>query len=713
MNNVDKFNVNEEDFREEIIKTIDKSDVKKNLAYQVLMNKLSLTPYLYELDEVDPLFVNYREKNKSKINNFVLHPFQVEILNKLNQGKNLIVSAPTSFGKTASVFEYLNINKNKINKILIILPTIALRNEYLEKIVLCIPEHKIISNSNKIEKYEKFCLILTHERFVEYFSKIKTDAFDIDLLVIDEIYKLQNESNSDRMYSMSLAYLTAIKLSKQYIFLGPFINSISLPDIENFEVLKYDYSPIAIDITYQDSFDLNSVKNNILSDEKTMMYFSNKKDLLDFAEKYIQNNTVTTNNDFIKYISEEYDEKWIDEWSVLKAIEHGIGVHYNELPSFIKEYVINSYNNSNNTMLLLSTSTLLEGVNTSTKKLIITSKKIGSNDLSDFEFWNLVGRAGRLGKYKVGKVTYFGKKDDFKKENRYIDLNNLWINESANRDEYEIINSGQLSDFEKQRKLEEIYKNYNLSLDEIKFLFLPFFSKVDKLFDFFDNIYPKLINKIEELLNKQIKNSDFFCSREIRRVIFEEFILKYKKTLSIGALPLSHFSILCDAINMSNSSKNSKIKYIIDNGRNFLEKKCIDLSVEEKREKLNNLYSYSFYMVNNYIVNAYIPGVNIIKLLCEKTKQLNREQSILLNNSIFKQVDQYSSMINDEELFDTLGIISPLIKIIKETVGDVELKNISDLRDALKVNVEIINSKIAHNELYIYYFEMLLKKLQL
>lgn len=565
MNNVDKFNVNEEDFREEIIKTIDKSDVKKNLAYQVLMNKLSLTPYLYELDEVDPLFVNYREKNKSKINNFVLHPFQVEILNKLNQGKNLIVSAPTSFGKTASVFEYLNINKNKINKILIILPTIALRNEYLEKIVLCIPEHKIISNSNKIEKYEKFCLILTHERFVEYFSKIKTDAFDIDLLVIDEIYKLQNESNSDRMYSMSLAYLTAIKLSKQYIFLGPFINSISLPDIENFEVLKYDYSPIAIDITYQDSFDLNSVKNNILSDEKTMMYFSNKKDLLDFAEKYIQNNTVTTNNDFIKYISEEYDEKWIDEWSVLKAIEHGIGVHYNELPSFIKEYVINSYNNSNNTMLLLSTSTLLEGVNTSTKKLIITSKKIGSNDLSDFEFWNLVGRAGRLGKYKVGKVTYFGKKDDFKKENRYIDLNNLWINESANRDEYEIINSGQLSDFEKQRKLEEIYKNYNLSLDEIKFLFLPFFSKVDKLFDFFDNIYPKLINKIEELLNKQIKNSDFFCSREIRRDIFEEFILKYKKTLSIGALPLSHFSILCDAINMSNSSKNSKIKYIIDN----------------------------------------------------------------------------------------------------------------------------------------------------
>ena len=713
MNNTDKFNVNEEDFREEIIKTIDKSEVKKNLAYQVLMNKLSLTPYLYELDEVDPLFVNYKEKNKSKINNFVLHPFQVEILKKLNNGKNLVVSAPTSFGKTASIFEYLSIHRNIINKVLIILPTIALRNEYLEKIAVSIPEHKIISNSNKIENYDKFCLILTHEKFVEYFSKVKTDNFDIDLLVIDEIYKLQNESNDDRMYSMSLAYLTAIKLSKQYIFLGPFINSINLPDIDNFEVLKYDYSPIAIEISYQDNFDLASAKNNILPDEKTMMYFSNKKELLDFAEQYVQNNTVTTNNDLIKYISEEYDEKWIDEWSVLKAINHGIGVHYNELPSFIKEYVINSYNNSNNTMLLLSTSTLLEGVNTSTKKLLITSKRIGNKDLSDFEFWNLVGRAGRLGKYKVGKVTYFGKKDDFKKENRYIDLNNFWINELANKDEYEIINSGQLSDVEKQKKLEEIYKNYNLTLDEIKYLFLPFFSKIDKLFDFFDNVYPKLIDAIEELLNKQIKNPNFFCSIEVRKVIFEEFILKYKKTLSIGALPLGHFSILCDAINMNNSSKNSKIKYIVDNGRKFLEEKCTDLAVGEKREKLNNLYSYSFYMVNNYIVNAYIPGVNIIKWLCEKTKHFNSEQIGLLNNLIFKQVDQYSSMITDDELFDTLGIIPPLIKIIKETVGNVDLKNISDLKDALKDNIEIINNKISNNGLYIYYFEMLLKKLQL
>lgn len=713
MNNKEKFNVNEEDFREEIIKTIDKSKVKTNLAYQVLMNKLSLTPYLYELDEVDPLFVNYREKNKSKINNFVLHPFQVEILNKLNEGKNLIVSAPTSFGKTASIFEYLNINKNKINKVLIILPTIALRNEYLEKITLSIPEHKIISNSNKIEKYDKFCLILTHEKFVEYFSKIKTDNLDIDLLVIDEIYKLQNESNDDRMYSMSLAYLTAIKLAKQYIFLGPFINSINLPDINNFEILKYDYSPIAIEISYQNDFNLTAAKNNIFTYEKTMMYFSNKKELLDFAEQYMQEDTVKTNNDLIKYISEEFDERWIDEWSVLKAISHGIGIHYNELPSFIKEYVINSYNNSNNTMLLLSTSTLLEGVNTSTKKLIITSKKIGNKDLSNFEFWNLVGRAGRLGKYKVGKVTYFGKKDDFKKEDRYIDLNNLWINELANKDEYEIINSGHLSDVEKQKKLEEIYINYNLTLDDVKYIFLPFFSKVDRLFDFFDNVYPNIINKIELLLNNQIKKLKLYCSRDVRKVLFEEYISKYKKTLSIGPLPLGHFSILCDAINMSNFSKNSKIKYIIDHGRKYLEENCPDLSLKEKREKLNNLYSYSFYMVNNYIVNAYIPGVNIIKLVCEKTNVFDSNQIDILNNSIFKQVEQYSSMITDDELFDTLGIIPPLIKIIKETVGNVELKNISDLKDALKDNIEIINNKISNNSLYIYYFEMLLKKLQL
>ena len=77
------FNLTEEQQRENIIKLIDKEKFKKNLSYQVVMNKFALTPYIYELDNVDDIFEDYRNIAKSSISNYVLHPFQLEILTKL------------------------------------------------------------------------------------------------------------------------------------------------------------------------------------------------------------------------------------------------------------------------------------------------------------------------------------------------------------------------------------------------------------------------------------------------------------------------------------------------------------------------------------------------------------------------------------------------------------------------------------------------------
>lgn len=713
-NKVIDFNLTEEEQRENLIKAIDSENISKNLAYQVILNKFSLTPYLYEMEQFDSIFENYKKIAKSNISDYTLHPFQVKVLNELKNGNNLIVSAPTSFGKTASIFEYISLNKNKLKKILIIVPTIALRNEYLEKINDCLSKHIIITNSNDLEKYNSFCLILTHERFVEYFVKNTMNKLDVDLLVIDEIYKLQNESNSERMYSMSLAYLTAIKLSKQFIFLGPFINSIKLPDIENYKVLKFDYSPIATSIEYkpEKSFNAVELKENINYKEKTLVYFSNKNDIIRMANDFTDRlNEESKNVDLINYISNEYGSDWIEEWSIIKALKYGIGIHYNELPSFIKEYVLDSYNNSNETMILFATSTLLEGVNTATKKLIITSDQIGNNRLSDFEFWNLVGRAGRLGKYRVGNVVYFGGSNDFKKENRYIDLDKFWINDELNKDEYEIINNGKLSDTEKQEKLNGILYKYKISIDEIKFIYLPYFLKIDAIIDFFECIYPKMLEKIETQI-KEAKGMDKSPSRNIRMTLFDDFIKKYKKPSNIGPLPSNHFSILSDAINMSYKTRTQKIKNIVNSGRKNLEK-IKDEDKQQKNIRMNNLYNYSFYMVNNYIENSYIPGVNILKKLFNDNNSFSKDDNDILNKCIFKQVETYITMSQNDEIYETLGIITPLIVILKETFNNKLIKNISELKKNILENKEKILNRIQNDNLCRHYFEILLKKLKL
>ena len=705
------FNIDENEEREKIIREIDKSKCKNNLAFQVLLNKFSLTPYLYEQEKIDPIFENYKEMAKSKVNKYVLHPYQYKVLKMLETGENVIVSAPTSFGKTASIFEYIARNNKSIKKIVIIVPTLALRNEYLEKINNCLDKHIILTNCSDTNEYNQYCMILTHERFVEYFSKIEKKQFNIDLLVIDEIYKLQNETNIERMYSMSLAYLSALKIAKQYVFLGPFIKSIDIPDIKKYKELKYDYSPIAIDMTYEgtQNISFDTLSKNIKPNEKTLVYFSSKTELLntidDFSKKI---NIDYKNKELVKYIEDEYGKEWIDEWNVIKALKKGIGIHYNEIPSFIKEYVINSYNNTDETMILFATSTLLEGVNTSTKRLIITSNKIGKQNLSGFEFWNLVGRAGRLGKYKVGEVIYYGNKSDYSKEDKYINLDNLWINMDCNKDEYEIINNDQLTDYDKQQKLNEIMNKYAVTYDEIKYLYLPFMSKVDNIINFYDEIYNKLVLEIKRIIKNNKNNYE--PSNKIRESIFNLYIKQYKKPISYGALPTSQFQILSNGVNLSYATRIDKIKFIVKKGREFLFKNEKD--EKNLKNKLNNLYNYSFYMVNNYIENVYVPGVLLLKNIFEKNKSFSEEEFNILQNKIFKQAEKYASMVNEDDIFETLGIISPLSKIIKETCGE-KINNISELKIQLKEKKEIIFNKIEKNQLYKYYFKLLINKLKI
>lgn len=705
------FTIDENEERDLLIHEIDKAKYKNNLAFQVLLNKFGLTPYLYEQEIIDPIFENYKKIAKSKLNKYVLHPYQYKVLQMLESGENVIVSAPTSFGKTASIFEYIARNNSRINRIVIIVPTIALRNEYLEKINDCLDKHIILTNCSDINQYEQYCMILTHERFVEYFSKIEKSQFNIDLLVIDEIYKLQNENNIERMYSMSLAYLSALKISKQYVFLGPFIKKIDIPDIKQYKELKYDYSPIAIDMIYEgkQSFDYETLSKNIKEDEKTLIYFSSKAELLNMIDDFSNNiDNDYKNKGLVKYIEDEYGTEWIDEWNVIKALRKGIGIHYNEVPSFIKEYVINSYNNTNETMILFATSTLLEGVNTSTKRLIITSKKIGHKDLSGFEFWNLVGRAGRLGKYKVGEVVYYGNESDYSKDDKYINLDNLWINMDCNKDEYEIINNEQLTDDNKQQKLNEIMKTYGITYDEIKYLYLPFMSKVDNIILFFDEIYNKLVSEIKRIINENTNN--YVPSNKIRESIFNLYIKEYKKPISYGPLPTSQFQILSDGINLSNTTRVDKIKFIVKKGRDFLINNENDETLF--KQKLNNLYNYSFYMVNNYIENVYVPGMLLLKNIFEKNKPFSEYELNILQDKIFKHAEKYSNMVNDDDIYETLGVISPLAKIIKRSCDD-KINNISELKEQLIKNKETILKQIENNELYKYYFTLLTNKLKI
>ena len=117
----------------------------------------------------------------------------------------------------------------------------------------------------------------------------------------------------------------------------------------------------------------------------------------------------------------ENKEKEIhEEWAVVKAIERGFLVHNGQIPLGTRMFQLDCFEEYEQNQSLLCTSTLLEGVNTRADSIIITKPSRYSNTkglFTAFDFFNLVGRTGRLNKHLVGCAYYLkGLEDiDYKK----------------------------------------------------------------------------------------------------------------------------------------------------------------------------------------------------------------------------------------------------------------------------------------------------------
>jgi superfamily II DNA/RNA helicase len=106
--------------------------------------------------------------------------------------------------------------------------------------------------------------------------------------------------------------------------------------------------------------------------------------------------------------SSYYSKIWYGSNSTItKAINHGIGIHFGDMPEQVRFAVENDYKNGL-LSILLSTNTIGQGLNFPIKNLIIYSLQIGGQGdyIKYRDFWNIVGRAGRAGKETEGKIVF-------------------------------------------------------------------------------------------------------------------------------------------------------------------------------------------------------------------------------------------------------------------------------------------------------------------
>ena len=365
-----------------------------------LIRELGLFPYL-NVDNLSLRDMLALEAHRGSIGDkeIFFHGPQAEVYYKLVSGQSVVLSAPTSFGKSL-IIDAL-IASRKFYNIVIVVPTISLIDETRRRLSKFSPEFKIVTHSLQ-SKGEKNIFVLTQERVLE-------DGFigEVDFFVIDEFYKLSPWADGgNRCSLLNEAFYRLYKKCTHFYMLGPNIQGVAGDFIENvrFEFIKFSFSTVVTEF-----HDLSSTeKEGALVDlcetieGQTIVFCSSPARANSAAELIASSIDFEGHDDALKladWLAENYHEEWV----LTNALRCGVGIHHARIPRSVSQYIVDLFNEGK-IKFLVCTSTLIEGVNTATKNIVCYDNKINRTNIDYFTFNNIAGRSGRMFKHFIGNV---------------------------------------------------------------------------------------------------------------------------------------------------------------------------------------------------------------------------------------------------------------------------------------------------------------------
>lgn len=380
---------------------------KELLSYRPLVSSLARSTGLWNYietewaDETDALVAE--AVTAPELGGVTFHREQIKALDALLAGRNLILSAPTSFGKSLLIDALLSTERYR--RVAVVLPTIALLDEFRRRFRERFSERfKLVMHQSETSTDDPTIFLGTQERLI-----YRKDLGDLDLTVVDEFYKLDPDRRDERSITLNAAVYRLLKRSKQFFFLGPNIDKISVaPNSRwNFEFLRTRFSTVAVE-----TLDLRAVpdKRKRLIEEigadrnwPALVFISSpgraNKLAIELSEKMA---VAEDASDFSVWLKNNIGQNNF----LSLAVEYGFGVHHGRIPRAIAAQMVRLFNQGK-LPILLCTSTLIEGVNTAAKTVMIFDKEINRDSYDFFTYSNIKGRAGRLGQHHVGQVMVF------------------------------------------------------------------------------------------------------------------------------------------------------------------------------------------------------------------------------------------------------------------------------------------------------------------
>lgn len=572
---------------------------------------------------------------------FKLHKYQKDVLDNFQEKviNRYLLTAPTSFGKTQVVYEI--IQKMKYKNVLLIFPTIALLSENYEKIYsnpLLRSNYKIhtISNINNEQFGEKNIFVFTPERYSSFHDK--NINFNMDFVFIDEFYKIdnqfldenkgENENERDQVYRLASSF--AIRETNDVLLVGPYLeinfNNSFGKFLENNHIKVLDFNMIEIVNKKYLQENINGNKklikivSNILAKEQNLIIYKQSKDTVKKTVKYLTDKFTFSilysedYNQFLDHIKNEFGENWF----LYQSLKRGIAAHHGLIPKYIQKDIIRFFNKGY-IKILVCTTTITEGVNTSAKTMLVLSSKKGKKDLKKFDAKNISGRSGRflehytgsvfIGNKEFDKILNSDKTEDLKHKN--YDIGSIKTDVDIDNTDEKYLNEDDKS--KKEKTNEEIAK---LNIDNYIFTQFKSISRENKiiLYKAYKSLSHEDMEKIKSSITNFQRNSvdkytlDFiFKILKENNIILPEDLKKIdfflNKKARDGHTLLSTFISL-----YLGKSFKEQISYLITNNNQDIDK------------AINNAANFTFNILK-YIIPKYIGLFNLIFKYIESKNQ--------------------------------------------------------------------------------------------
>lgn len=638
--------------RKKLLQALDRGEKPKIID----LGMYDLTQYFNEGDNQEISITEMIMSNKNlerKINHvkeeIYFSPAQKKALDILQKEDRVIFSAPTSFGKTLLVKEYIYNNKPK--NIVFIVPTNALayeleksfkNNQNFKEYTIYNKNLINLKEGNRLDSVEKLLFIGTQEKFLE----LEANSIDlVDLFIIDEAYKLEESTKEQRAYKLSETFLKAFVLKSKKIFLLSPNAIFEGFDRYNFYIYKTNFNAVDknfIVLNKNDFFDTLFKKGK---NDKSILFCKTPKAISTFVTKF--ENELEIENSYEEFIhSLELDIH--PDWDVIKLLRKGILTHHGQMPKYIQNKMINIFNNGS-INILIGTNSISEGINTKTKNLFI-DPEYGNLD-NKLLIKNTIGRAGRLGEYPIGYVYSTKKIESEISEDIII---KLAISKEEELEEIENTKS--------KEKINEIGKKQNLESEDIEDLLNKYKISLDKL--------DKIINYLKKDINyPNLDNLPFMAKSIMKREYMAD---PYEEGILIRGVLQSKFK-----------NREGKDQYI-NNFSDRIEFYNIQNEKKKKNKKKNsdiiNSYMKFIYVNLEYYIMPIVDigmdiyeknpkwefGNNVLKVITDCKKKYNKRMFSLNIDDLSEKEKSILNSLKD------YGIMNELKNIDHKILAEIE-----------------------------------------